>query len=143
MRSNPDGSNDSNDSNGILVGISKNSEISPQHRSHDTPHFEAVGVTRDLSSTENESPMSMSGWDKPPNPRHTKSGPAKGLDGTQTLTEELRCHLKVLNELGGSLSRTYACINLLTLEITNYLKEEVKNMKNLSVAKEQQNPAEK
>eukprot|EP01018_Ginkgo_biloba_P033438 Gb_00181 [translate_table: standard] len=69
-----------------------------------------------------------------------EKGPAKGLDGTQTLTKELRCHLKVLNRLGGSLSNTCACINLLTLEITNYLKEVVKNLKDLSVAKEQQNP---
>eukprot|EP01018_Ginkgo_biloba_P022712 Gb_36500 [translate_table: standard] len=72
-----------------------------------------------------------------------EKGPAKGLDGTQTLTEELRCHLKVLNGLGGSLSSTCACRNLLTLEITNYLKEVVKNLKDLSAAKEQQNPAGK
>eukprot|EP01018_Ginkgo_biloba_P011438 Gb_30590 [translate_table: standard] len=72
-----------------------------------------------------------------------EKGPAKGLDGTQTLTKELRCHLKVLNGLGGSLSSTYACINLLTLEITYYLKEVVKNMMDLSAAKEQQNPAGK
>lgn len=69
-----------------------------------------------------------------------EKGPTKGLDGTQTLIEELRCHLKVLNGLGRSLSSTCACINLLTLEITNYLKEVVKNMKDLSAAKEQQNP---
>eukprot|EP01018_Ginkgo_biloba_P037263 Gb_40874 [translate_table: standard] len=67
-------------------------------------------------------------------------GPAKGPDETQTLTKELRYHLKVLNGLGGSLSSTCACINLLTLEITNYLKEVVKNLKDLSAAKEQQNP---
>eukprot|EP01018_Ginkgo_biloba_P017812 Gb_02791 [translate_table: standard] len=72
-----------------------------------------------------------------------EKGPTKGLDGTHTLTEELRCHLTVLNRLGGSLSRTYACINLLTVEITNYLKEVVKNMKDLSAAKEQQSPVGK
>eukprot|EP01018_Ginkgo_biloba_P023420 Gb_40337 [translate_table: standard] len=70
-------------------------------------------------------------------------GLAKAPDGTQTLTEELRCHLKVLNGLGGSLSSTCPCINLLTLEITNYLKEVVKNMKSLNAAKEQQDPAGK
>eukprot|EP01018_Ginkgo_biloba_P009698 Gb_25168 [translate_table: standard] len=64
-------------------------------------------------------------------------GPAKGPNGTQNLVEELKCHLKVLNGLGGSLSSTCACINLLTLEITNYLKEVVKNLKELNFAKEQ------
>eukprot|EP01018_Ginkgo_biloba_P015036 Gb_26367 [translate_table: standard] len=73
----------------------------------------------------------------------SEKGTVKGSDGTQTLIEELRCHLKVLNGLGGSLSNTCACINLLTLEITNYLKEVVNNLKNLSAAKEQQKPAGK
>eukprot|EP01018_Ginkgo_biloba_P005924 Gb_25597 [translate_table: standard] len=72
-----------------------------------------------------------------------EKGPVKGPDGTPTLIEELRCHLKVLNGLGGSLSNTCACINLLTLEITNYLREVVKNLKDLSAAKEQQKPAGK
>eukprot|EP01018_Ginkgo_biloba_P032322 Gb_32267 [translate_table: standard] len=48
---------------------------------------------------------------------------AKSSEGSHSLSEELRCHLRVLNGLGGSLTSTYACINLLTLEITNYLKE--------------------
>eukprot|EP01018_Ginkgo_biloba_P002004 Gb_02440 [translate_table: standard] len=65
-----------------------------------------------------------------------EKGPAKGPYWTQTLIEELRCNLKVLNGLGGSLSSTCACINLLTLEITNYLKEVVKNLKDLSAVKE-------
>eukprot|EP01018_Ginkgo_biloba_P005442 Gb_21171 [translate_table: standard] len=65
-----------------------------------------------------------------------EKGPTKGLDGIQTLIKELRCHLYVLNGLEGSLSSACACINLLTLEITNYLKEVVKNMKDLSAAKE-------
>eukprot|EP01018_Ginkgo_biloba_P013007 Gb_10057 [translate_table: standard] len=43
----------------------------------------------------------------------------KGLDGTHNLVEDLKCHLKVLNGLGGSMTSTYSCINLLTLEITN------------------------
>eukprot|EP01018_Ginkgo_biloba_P036449 Gb_16274 [translate_table: standard] len=55
--------------------------------------------------------------------------------------------LKVLvstpTEKGGSLSITCACINLLALEITNYMKEVVKNMKDLNAAKDQQNPPSK
>eukprot|EP01018_Ginkgo_biloba_P031260 Gb_18254 [translate_table: standard] len=72
-----------------------------------------------------------------------EKGPVKGPDGTQTLIEKLRCHLKLLNGLGSSLSNTCACINLLTLEITNYLKEVVKTLKDLSAAKEQQKPTGK
>eukprot|EP01018_Ginkgo_biloba_P018070 Gb_20417 [translate_table: standard] len=67
----------------------------------------------------------------------SQKGLVKGPDGTQTLVEELKCHLKVLNGLGGSLSSTCECINLLTLEITNYLKEVVKNLKDLSATNEQ------
>eukprot|EP01018_Ginkgo_biloba_P026024 Gb_12005 [translate_table: standard] len=70
-------------------------------------------------------------------------GPAKSSEGSHLLSEELHCHLRVLNGLGGSLTSTCACINLLTLEITNYLKEVVKNMKELNAAKEQHNPLEK
>eukprot|EP01018_Ginkgo_biloba_P005387 Gb_27439 [translate_table: standard] len=51
------------------------------------------------------------------------SGSAKCPGDSLSLSEELRCHLRVLNGLGGSLTSTCACINLLTLEITNYLKE--------------------
>eukprot|EP01018_Ginkgo_biloba_P024014 Gb_26078 [translate_table: standard] len=51
------------------------------------------------------------------------------------LTEELICHLRVLNSLGSSLSSMYACVNLLTLEITNYLKEVLKFMKEKNVEK--------
>eukprot|EP01018_Ginkgo_biloba_P025387 Gb_18450 [translate_table: standard] len=55
-------------------------------------------------------------------------GPVKDPDGTNDMLEDLKCHLKVLNGLGGSLTSTCACINLLTLEITNYLKEVVNNL---------------
>eukprot|EP01018_Ginkgo_biloba_P014903 Gb_40166 [translate_table: standard] len=58
-------------------------------------------------------------------------GPMKELGRTHNMVEELRCHLKILNGLGGSLMRTYACINLLDLEITNYLKEVVNNLKEM------------
>eukprot|EP01018_Ginkgo_biloba_P012407 Gb_17604 [translate_table: standard] len=66
-----------------------------------------------------------------------EKGLVKGPNGTQTLVEELKCHLKVLNGLGGSLSSTCTCINLLTLEIIDYMKDIVKNLKDLSVKKEQ------
>eukprot|EP01018_Ginkgo_biloba_P019204 Gb_06625 [translate_table: standard] len=59
-------------------------------------------------------------------------GPMKETDGTHNVVEELKCHLKILNGLGGSLTITYICINLLALEITNYLKEVVSNLKELS-----------
>eukprot|EP01018_Ginkgo_biloba_P028000 Gb_41589 [translate_table: standard] len=60
---------------------------------------------------------------------------AKSSEGSHSLSEELHCHLRVLNGLGGSLTSTCACINLLTLEITNYLKEVLKNMKDMNAAK--------
>eukprot|EP01018_Ginkgo_biloba_P029933 Gb_08554 [translate_table: standard] len=53
-----------------------------------------------------------------------------------SLSRELLCHLQVLNGLGGSLTSTCACINLLMLEITNYLKEVLKNMKDMKVTRE-------
>lgn len=39
------------------------------------------------------------------------------------VNEDLRSHLRVLSSLGASLTSTCACVNLLTLEIRNYLKE--------------------
>eukprot|EP01018_Ginkgo_biloba_P023319 Gb_30537 [translate_table: standard] len=76
-----------------------------------------------------------------------KNNPQKGSAATPSknvkspgdpllLTEELRCHLRVLNSLGSSLLSTCACVNLLTLEITNYLKEVLKFMKEKNVEKE-------
>eukprot|EP01018_Ginkgo_biloba_P021014 Gb_37073 [translate_table: standard] len=62
-------------------------------------------------------------------------GSAKGPDGTHNLVEDLKCHLKVPNGLSSSLTSTCACINLLTLEITNYLKEVVSNLKEMSLAR--------
>eukprot|EP01018_Ginkgo_biloba_P006549 Gb_36349 [translate_table: standard] len=59
---------------------------------------------------------------------------AKSSEGSYYLSKELRCHLRVVKGLSGSLTSTYAFINLLTLEITNYLKEVVKNMKDLNAA---------
>eukprot|EP01018_Ginkgo_biloba_P039011 Gb_11876 [translate_table: standard] len=49
----------------------------------------------------------------------------KALPENQNVLKELRSHLKILNALGGSLTGTCACINLLSLEIANYLKEVV------------------
>eukprot|EP01018_Ginkgo_biloba_P010247 Gb_13456 [translate_table: standard] len=39
------------------------------------------------------------------------------------VNEDLKSHLRVLSSLGTSLTSTCACVNLLTLEIRNYLKE--------------------
>jgi len=50
----------------------------------------------------------------------------------QNVLKELKSHLKVLNGLGGSLTGICACINLLTLEIANYLKEVVSRLKELN-----------
>eukprot|EP01018_Ginkgo_biloba_P040070 Gb_10384 [translate_table: standard] len=57
---------------------------------------------------------------------------AKSLSDNQTVLKELRSHLKILNGLGGSLTGTCACINLLSLEIANYLKEVVNRLKELN-----------
>eukprot|EP01018_Ginkgo_biloba_P028410 Gb_19322 [translate_table: standard] len=57
---------------------------------------------------------------------------SKVLQENQRVLKELRSHLKILNGLGGSLTRTCACINLLTLEIINYLKEVVSHLKELT-----------
>eukprot|EP01018_Ginkgo_biloba_P038334 Gb_05467 [translate_table: standard] len=82
-----------------------------------------------------------------PNPPGGKNSPLKGPaaapskkvespGGPLLFTEELRCHLRVLNSLGSSLSSTCACVNLLTIEITNYLKEVLKLMKEKNLEKE-------
>jgi len=76
-----------------------------------------------------------------------KSSPVKGpaTDPSENVespgepfmvTEELKCHLRVLNSLGSSLSSTCACVNLLTIEVTNYLKEVLKIMKDKNLGKE-------
>eukprot|EP01018_Ginkgo_biloba_P015385 Gb_29456 [translate_table: standard] len=57
---------------------------------------------------------------------------AKSLTDNQIVLKELRSHLKILNGLGGSLTGTHACINLLSLEIVNYLKEVVSRLKELN-----------
>eukprot|EP01018_Ginkgo_biloba_P008081 Gb_11347 [translate_table: standard] len=82
-----------------------------------------------------------------PSPTGDKSSPLKGpaVDpsgkvespgGPFVASEELRCHLRVLNSLGSSLSSTCACVNLLTIEVTNYLKEVLKIMKEKNLEKE-------
>eukprot|EP01018_Ginkgo_biloba_P039864 Gb_34704 [translate_table: standard] len=67
--------------------------------------------------------------------------PRRGLpmdpQGTFTILEELRCHLKIMNGIGGPLSSTCACNNLLALEITNYLKEVVSKLKEMGSIKSQ------
>lgn len=70
-------------------------------------------------------------------------GSVKGPDGTHNLVEDLKYHLKVLNGLGGSLTSTCTCINLMTLEITNYLKEVVSNLKELILSMNQQQSSSK
>eukprot|EP01018_Ginkgo_biloba_P021711 Gb_02673 [translate_table: standard] len=57
---------------------------------------------------------------------------AKIPTDNQSVLKELRSHLKILNGLGGSLISTCACINLLSLEIVNYLKEVVNRLKELN-----------
>eukprot|EP01018_Ginkgo_biloba_P021768 Gb_21503 [translate_table: standard] len=76
-----------------------------------------------------------------------KKNPQKGFAATPfenvkspgdplLLTEELICHLRVLNSLGSPLSSMCACVNLLALEIMNYLKKVLKFMKEKNVEKE-------
>eukprot|EP01018_Ginkgo_biloba_P025388 Gb_18449 [translate_table: standard] len=57
---------------------------------------------------------------------------AKITTDNQSVLKELRSHLKILNGLGGSLTGTCACINWLSLEIANYLKEVVSHLKELN-----------
>eukprot|EP01018_Ginkgo_biloba_P012980 Gb_23772 [translate_table: standard] len=57
---------------------------------------------------------------------------AKVLPENQNVLKELRSHLNILKRLGGSLTGTCACINLLSLEIANYLKEVVSHLKELN-----------
>eukprot|EP01018_Ginkgo_biloba_P023599 Gb_28164 [translate_table: standard] len=57
---------------------------------------------------------------------------AKIPPNNQIVLKELKSHLKILNGLGGSLTGTCAYINLLTLEIANYLKEVVSRLKELN-----------
>eukprot|EP01018_Ginkgo_biloba_P030450 Gb_22959 [translate_table: standard] len=57
---------------------------------------------------------------------------AKVSCDTQNVIKELKSHLKILNGLGGSLTSTCACLNVLALEITNYLKEVVSKLKELN-----------
>eukprot|EP01018_Ginkgo_biloba_P023590 Gb_28535 [translate_table: standard] len=82
-----------------------------------------------------------------PSPTGGKSNPTKGPTanpsknvespgGPFMITKELKCHLRVLNSLGSSLSSTFACVNLLTIEVTNYLKEALKIMKDKNLGKE-------
>eukprot|EP01018_Ginkgo_biloba_P017172 Gb_38035 [translate_table: standard] len=58
-----------------------------------------------------------------------QKSPTAALSGKEAIpenplvNEDLRSHLRVLSSLGTSLTSTYACVNLLTLEIRNYLKE--------------------
>eukprot|EP01018_Ginkgo_biloba_P026605 Gb_41450 [translate_table: standard] len=56
----------------------------------------------------------------------------KSLIDNQTILKEPRSHLKILNGLGGYLTSTCACINLLSLEIMNYLKEVVSHLKEMN-----------
>eukprot|EP01018_Ginkgo_biloba_P032039 Gb_30895 [translate_table: standard] len=61
---------------------------------------------------------------------------AENPAGPHHLSEELRCHLRVLNGLSGSLSSTCACLNLLAVELTKHLKDVAKEMKDLNSRKE-------
>eukprot|EP01018_Ginkgo_biloba_P020658 Gb_03671 [translate_table: standard] len=51
---------------------------------------------------------------------------------TQNIIKELKSHLKILNALGGSMTSTCACLNVLMLKIANYLKIVVSRLKELN-----------
>eukprot|EP01018_Ginkgo_biloba_P026278 Gb_21957 [translate_table: standard] len=104
---------------------------------------EGISSLLDISESseedrKSEDPESLGGRSSPP--KVSVVAPSvkseKSPTDSLSLSEELRCHLWVLNRLGGSLTSTCACINLLTLEITNYLKEVLKNMKEMKDIKE-------
>eukprot|EP01018_Ginkgo_biloba_P008605 Gb_40389 [translate_table: standard] len=77
-----------------------------------------------------------------------RSNPSKGaattlskkgegsLDDSHHPSKDLLCHLRILNSLSGSLTSTCACLNLLVMEITKYLKDAAKGMKDWNVGKE-------
>eukprot|EP01018_Ginkgo_biloba_P029318 Gb_29174 [translate_table: standard] len=97
-----------------------------------------VEPTEEIEDSNTRKSVEVGKSTKDVGPGISDKGSAKGPDGTHNLMEDLKCHLKLLNSLGGSLTSTCACINLLTLEITNYLKEVVSNLKELSSTRNQQ-----
>eukprot|EP01018_Ginkgo_biloba_P018721 Gb_24616 [translate_table: standard] len=97
-------------------------------------------LTLEESSEEDrkfEDPGPLRGRSNPPKVfAAAPSGSATCPSDSLSLSKELHCHLRVLNGLGGSLTSMCACINLLTLEIINYLKEVLKYMKDMNADKE-------
>eukprot|EP01018_Ginkgo_biloba_P036070 Gb_27273 [translate_table: standard] len=88
---------------------------------------------KDESDIEKTVDLGKSSKEKEPKYHGRSSAPESY--GTNKVLEELKCHLKILNGLGGPLMSTCACINVLSLEITNYLKEVVNKLKELSSEK--------
>eukprot|EP01018_Ginkgo_biloba_P032820 Gb_35358 [translate_table: standard] len=72
------------------------------------------------------------GKEKVPDLAKENRDSAKVPQENQRVLKELRSHLKILNGMGGSLTGTFTCINLLTLEIINYLKEVVSRLKEMN-----------
>lgn len=77
-----------------------------------------------------------------------RSSPSKGAattpsekgegspDDSHHPSEDHLGHLRILNSLSGTLTSTCACLNLLVVEITKYLKDAAKGKKDWNVDKE-------
>eukprot|EP01018_Ginkgo_biloba_P004543 Gb_07994 [translate_table: standard] len=88
------------------------------------------------SSEEENDTMEPNSPDEKKSPQKSSLAALSGKEVSSRnplVNEDLRSHLRVLNSLGISLTSTCACVNLLTLEIRNYLKEV------LSILKEEKN----
>jgi len=95
-----------------------------------TDYVETTDEEKEEKEDGNPSDLRKSGRDL--DPAEVTKGSAKYSYDSQKVIEELKSHLKILNGLGGPLTSTCACINLLALEITNYLKEVVNRLKELN-----------
>eukprot|EP01018_Ginkgo_biloba_P009016 Gb_37325 [translate_table: standard] len=83
---------------------------------------------KDITNEDKEVETGKGGEESVPRNLPIRGSPMEP-QGTFVVLGELRCHLKILNGLGGHLTSTCACINLLSLEIINYLKEVVSKLK--------------
>eukprot|EP01018_Ginkgo_biloba_P018497 Gb_23695 [translate_table: standard] len=123
----------------LSANLAKCSRSSTRLQKKTEGKSDLLDITESLEEDrKSEDPESLEGRSSPP--KVTTATPSvkseKSPVDSLSLSEELRYHLQVLNVLGGSLTSTYACINLLKLEITNYLKEVLKNMKEMKDTKE-------
>eukprot|EP01018_Ginkgo_biloba_P038840 Gb_25717 [translate_table: standard] len=103
-------------------GISRKRKMAPQ----------TLSAKEEKIDKEDIAPEIQKGKEKVSDLAKETKDSAKVLYDNQRVLKELRSHLKILNGLGGSLTGTCTCINLLTLEIANCLKEVVSRLKEMN-----------